>query len=1179
MAIAVVGATFSADVTTSSVSVPKPANLAVGDVMYAWEVSVPAVTSLAATGWAQVTAVQTFALLYWKRADAADVAASDFTFTIADVATDPYRVGIIAVRGAATSGTPHRTPVNTNTNTGASITGPAAGGYTAGDTTLQFWGVETDGAASGTESVAAPWTIAARSGYGTGWGKLRLAFATGGTTETAVWTNAGGGSKFAYAAALALIPAPVTPVVRVYEQAILSASGGTAAVRVYDQTVVTVPYVGDAPGPMWALRGGSWVPWRITQLTTTPGGDVGPGAGGGAPAVLLDGNMLSLDTQSMESGVAGWTAGQWAGDRFKDGNHSNLLVTGMDGIAATTTVTRFPVPPGDTVMAFYWAYTQIAGVEADITLTYYDASGNVVATDSGTQPLALTLSPTSLPTAVWTRTRLDSTAPANAATVTLTVRLSGPVSTQVHIDRAYLAAAQGAITDPEAIALRSTSTAAVDTGAGNLIMPLPAGTQSGDLLVFFYSSYYPVASVSFTPAGWTLAGAIPTSGDHYMGVYYKRATGSEPAAYTAALGTGQSAAGWMGAFTGAIASDPPVRALHPGSAVSAQTSATAPGASDTQAADFALHMATTHSNDPAAYTLTPPAGWTLAGDPLVAGADQWVPGVAAAVKLGATDATTWSADRAGGVDWVTASLAVIGQTSTPGGGSPPSAPTGLTAGTATSNSVPLSWDGVPGATGYKVYRDGTAVATPAGTTFSATGLSPSTTYSFTVTAVNQYGESPQSSAVSATTTASGTLPAAPAGLTVGAITSSSVALSWSAVTGATMYAVYRGSSQVATTTNLTYMATGLTASTPYTFQVSAINAVGEGAKSSSVSATTTSAGGSHTFFADRSPINTLIPTDATLDPDSATITAQLLTTKKPLLGYGSSNSRGGVPIYQADGSEPRYSVLPAYAEGGSSQLPGYKKDVWGDNFLAGYTIPWNPNWTIAGSPTQINDDKWVVIRDVNGNQFELWMTTFNFNGDGKLECWWGCRSDSNTTSGGVRPPAGRGTGANFSIIAGMITTEDWHAAVTRGYVDHALVFSSDSCAGNSDTSIDGSGLYRYPASSTDGPDGRPSPPYVMQGMRFRIDPSVTIPTTWPIYEQIVCRTLQMYGAYCIDKAGEGATLGCGRFPADGSLSEPTVRAEVGLPDYDWPPLDNIPWASALQLLSAATTPKPNPAYY
>ncbi|MGW5095041.1 chitinase [Streptomyces nodosus] len=90
-----------------------------------------------------------------------------------------------------------------------------------------------------------------------------------------------------------------------------------------------------------------------------------------------------------------------------------------------------------------------------------------------------------------------------------------------------------------------------------------------------------------------------------------------------------------------------------------------------------------------------------------------------------------------------------------GGGDPaptvPAAPAGLSVSSTTSSSVSLSWNTVSGATGYTVYRDGTKVTAVTGTSATATGLSPATSYSFAVTATNAAGESARSASVSATT--------------------------------------------------------------------------------------------------------------------------------------------------------------------------------------------------------------------------------------------------------------------------------------------------------------------------------------------------------------------------------------------------------------------------------------------
>lgn len=93
----------------------------------------------------------------------------------------------------------------------------------------------------------------------------------------------------------------------------------------------------------------------------------------------------------------------------------------------------------------------------------------------------------------------------------------------------------------------------------------------------------------------------------------------------------------------------------------------------------------------------------------------------------------------------------------------PSVPTGLTATAISSSQINLSWSastdtGGSGLAGYRVYRDGsgTPLVQQSGTTYSDTGLTASTLYSYRVSAYdNQGNESAQSSAQSATTASSG----------------------------------------------------------------------------------------------------------------------------------------------------------------------------------------------------------------------------------------------------------------------------------------------------------------------------------------------------------------------------------------------------------------------------------------
>ncbi|GAA1256115.1 hypothetical protein GCM10009677_02780 [Sphaerisporangium rubeum] len=98
---------------------------------------------------------------------------------------------------------------------------------------------------------------------------------------------------------------------------------------------------------------------------------------------------------------------------------------------------------------------------------------------------------------------------------------------------------------------------------------------------------------------------------------------------------------------------------------------------------------------------------------------------------------------------------------TGGGGdtSAPTAPSNLRASNVTSSSVTLAWNGSSdnvGVTAYDIYRGSTPVGSVGGTSYTLSGLSASTTYSFTVRARDAAGNMSQpSNAVSVTTSGGG----------------------------------------------------------------------------------------------------------------------------------------------------------------------------------------------------------------------------------------------------------------------------------------------------------------------------------------------------------------------------------------------------------------------------------------
>lgn len=166
----------------------------------------------------------------------------------------------------------------------------------------------------------------------------------------------------------------------------------------------------------------------------------------------------------------------------------------------------------------------------------------------------------------------------------------------------------------------------------------------------------------------------------------------------------------------------------------------------------------------------------------------------------------------------------------------PSVPGAPVAGTTTDRSIALSWaassDNVA-VTAYQIFRGGVLLGTSNSASFVDTGLSPATSYSYRVLAVDAAGnQSAQSSQVSVTTKPADTVPPTAPGLPVASkITSSSLTLTWPAASdnyGVAQYLLYRNGVQIATTpaNTTSFDDSQLSAATAYSYIVKAQDAAG-----------------------------------------------------------------------------------------------------------------------------------------------------------------------------------------------------------------------------------------------------------------------------------------------------------------------------------------------------------------
>ncbi len=163
---------------------------------------------------------------------------------------------------------------------------------------------------------------------------------------------------------------------------------------------------------------------------------------------------------------------------------------------------------------------------------------------------------------------------------------------------------------------------------------------------------------------------------------------------------------------------------------------------------------------------------------------------------------------------------------------PPSVPSNLQGAAASTSRIDLTWSASTdnaGVTGYRVYRNGSLVASPAGTSYSDTGLAEATSYSYTVAACDDEGNTSAPCGAVAVYTADATAPSVPSNLQGAAASSSQINLTWTASSdnlGVTGYRVYRNGSLVASPTGTSYSDTGLSEATSYSYRVLAYDATG-----------------------------------------------------------------------------------------------------------------------------------------------------------------------------------------------------------------------------------------------------------------------------------------------------------------------------------------------------------------
>jgi chitodextrinase len=242
---------------------------------------------------------------------------------------------------------------------------------------------------------------------------------------------------------------------------------------------------------------------------------------------------------------------------------------------------------------------------------------------------------------------------------------------------------------------------------------------------------------------------------------------------------------------------------------------------------------------------------------------------------------------------------------------PPSAPTSLAGNAVSSTEIDLTWNASSdnvAVTGYRISRDGTAIADTTGTSYQDTNAGAGTSHTYTVQAYDAAGNLSDPSNTITVSPLDTTPPTTPTGLTATAASATHVDLSWTASTdnlGIDHYLILRGGNQIGQTNSPTTSYSDLTTNgtTTYTYTVQAVDTAGNTSTPSNPAPVTTPDGtppSAPTGLAATAASSTRVDLSWTAATDNVGVDHYLI-------------ARGGNQIGQTSGPATSYSDLTVVA--------------------------------------------------------------------------------------------------------------------------------------------------------------------------------------------------------------------------------------------------------------------------
>ncbi|MCH9734650.1 MAG: hypothetical protein K0U78_08875 [Actinomycetia bacterium] len=250
-----------------------------------------------------------------------------------------------------------------------------------------------------------------------------------------------------------------------------------------------------------------------------------------------------------------------------------------------------------------------------------------------------------------------------------------------------------------------------------------------------------------------------------------------------------------------------------------------------------------------------------------------------------------------------------------------------------------------------------------------------------------------------------------------------------------------------------------------------------------------------------------------------------------------------------------YSVALVSMTEATESTPRYDVTLtrpWGSDPFGSLTVP-----IPVGTDVPPGSDGHLAILDsTTGTAFGIWQASY----DAATDSWSGSWGGVTAIDGDGVDVSGSATATNLARYAGVVTAEEFSAAVTANTgINHALTFSTDIAGPD----------FVSPATKSDGQNIAGVAAPIPEGYRIQLDPSIDIDAIPGITagEKVIAKTLQTHGAYVVDQGG--ARMGFGfELVDDATPNSPgAVWADAGLA-WDYYDMNNIPW-SQLRVIASS----------